>query len=84
MTITPQRPRANGKFEKANGELKEILNKLVYDQLISSYETLLDQAVSIYNGRVGPNGYTRATKEKTCRQKTNHLPQRWLEYMQYR
>ncbi|KAI1006924.1 hypothetical protein K3495_g1287 [Podosphaera aphanis] len=58
VKTTPQRPRGNGKVEKANGELKEILKKLIFEQPNLSYETLLDQAVSIYNRRVGPNGYS--------------------------
>lgn len=59
INITPQRPRGNGKVEQANGELKYILNRLVFERPNSTYESLLNQLISIYNRRVGPNGYRR-------------------------
>ncbi|KAI0997543.1 hypothetical protein K3495_g10645 [Podosphaera aphanis] len=58
IKITPQRPRGNGKVEQANGILKNILNRLVLDMPGTTYSTILDHAVSIYNRRIGPNGYS--------------------------
>ncbi|KAI1002320.1 hypothetical protein K3495_g5878 [Podosphaera aphanis] len=58
IKITPQRPRGNGKVEQANGILKNILNRLVLDMAEMTYSTIIDRAVSIYNRRVGPYGYS--------------------------
>ncbi|KAI0996162.1 hypothetical protein K3495_g12018 [Podosphaera aphanis] len=58
IKITPQRPCGNGKVEQANGILKNILNRLVLDVPGTTYSTILDHAVSIYNRIIGPNGYS--------------------------
>ncbi|KAI1003153.1 hypothetical protein K3495_g5050 [Podosphaera aphanis] len=55
---TPTRPRGNGKIEQANGVLKAILTRNLLDNPQMPLTIALTIAVSIYNRRLSPSGYS--------------------------
>ncbi|KAI0991450.1 hypothetical protein K3495_g16737, partial [Podosphaera aphanis] len=59
MTHTsPARPQSNGKVEQANGVLKKILAQIILNDRNINLGTALARAVTIYNRRVSPSGYS--------------------------
>ncbi|KAI0994514.1 hypothetical protein K3495_g13668, partial [Podosphaera aphanis] len=55
---TPIRPRSNGRVEQANGILKAILTRTLLDTPGLKLVDALSRAVSIFNRRTSPNGYS--------------------------
>lgn len=55
---TPARPRGNGKVEQANGVLKAILTRMLLDNPKLTLSNALAHAVTIYNRRESPTGYS--------------------------
>ncbi|POS82548.1 hypothetical protein EPUL_005935, partial [Erysiphe pulchra] len=55
---TPNRPQGNGKVEQANGILKGILARLILDNRDVPLKRSLMQAVTIYNRRISPSGFS--------------------------
>lgn len=55
---TPNRPQGNGKVEQANGILKGILSRLILDNGDVPLKRSLVQAVTIYNRRISPSGFS--------------------------
>ncbi|KAI1004419.1 hypothetical protein K3495_g3793 [Podosphaera aphanis] len=55
---TPIRPRSNGRVEQANGILKAILTRILLDAPGQRLADALSRAVSIFNRRTSPNGYS--------------------------
>ncbi|KAI0992091.1 hypothetical protein K3495_g16095 [Podosphaera aphanis] len=55
---TPIRPRSNGRVEQANAILKAILTRILLDAPGQRLADVLFRAVSIFNRRTSPNGYS--------------------------
>lgn len=55
---TPMRPQSNGKVEQANGVLKAILVRTLLDNPQISFNYALSHAVTTYNRRIAPSGYS--------------------------
>jgi transposase InsO family protein len=58
IRTTPAYPRTNGRVERFNGVLKEIINKTALDFPQQSFTATLQHSLYIYNRRPGPHGYS--------------------------
>jgi transposase InsO family protein len=58
LRSTPAHPRTNGRVERFNGVIKEILNKTRLDDPGMSMEAALQHSTYIYNRRPGLHGYS--------------------------
>ena len=58
LPTTPAHPRTNGRVERANGVIKNILAKLALDEPGEEIHKLLPRALYLYNRRPGQHGYS--------------------------
>jgi hypothetical protein len=75
LRTSPIYPRTNGRVERFNGVLKEIIQKLRLEEPTMPRNSLLSRALHIYNRRPGTHGYSPYFLLHGCSERSTGAPQ---------